>query len=410
MQRATHPILVAGVGMGRPVIPPDAADDVERATVLAAGTRILEAFAGHAAEKIPLRSPLGPVLDRLADRRASAGRVVVLADGDPLYYGIGRTLLKRFGPDGLRFVPNVTALAGMAARLKRPWQDIPAVSLHGRGDPTPLFSALSRTGQAAVFTDAANTPVTLARAVLDRAGDAFFIHVFENMGLPGERVTRLSLPVAANLPADAFSPLNLVYLERTRPPETPLTLGLPDAALCRDDTVFTKLAPRAVALALLAIRPADVVWDLGAGTGSVALEASRLCPDGHVFAVEKHPGRFAHLRSNIRATGALAVTPVNATLPDGLLSLPDPDRIFLGGGLSARPDILATAAHRLKPGGRIVVAATLLATLEHARAFFACPPWRSQTTHIQTSVETPLAGHHRLTPDNPVFLVSGERE
>jgi precorrin-6Y C5,15-methyltransferase (decarboxylating) len=409
MSIATHPLLVIGVGLGEPAIPAPAAPGMAAATVLAAGKRILDAFADHPAEKIPLRAPLAPILDTLARRRAAGERVAVLADGDPLFFGIGRTLLDRFPPSELRFVPNATAPAAMAARLKRPWQDIPAVSLHGRSDLTVLFQALARAGQAAVFTDAANTPVTLARAVLDRAGDAFALHVFENMGLPGERTTRLALPVAANLPADAFSPLNLVYLERTRAPETPLTLGLADTALSRDDTVFTKLAPRAVALALLGIRPTDVVWDLGAGTGAVALEASRLCPQGQVFAVEKHPGRFARLRQNIRATGALAVTPVLASLPDGLLALPDPDRIFLGGGLSSRPDILATAAHRLRPGGRLVVAATLLATLEHARTFFAAQAWNFQTTHVQSATETPLGPHHRLTPDNPVFLVSGER-
>jgi precorrin-6Y C5,15-methyltransferase (decarboxylating) len=410
MSATTYPLLVVGVGLGEPAIPASAEPDVASATVLAAGKRILAAFAAHPAEKIPLRSPLAAILDTLAERRACGGRVAVLADGDPLYFGVGRTLLARFSPDELRFVPNTTALAAMAARLKRPWQDVPAVSLHGRSDPAPLFQALARVGQAAVYTDAANTPVTLARAVLDRGGDAFAMHVLENMGLPGERITRLTLPVAANLAADAFSPLNLVFIERTQPPVIALTLGLPDDALSRDDSVFTKLVPRAAALAHLGVRPADVVWDLGAGTGAVALEASRLCPEGRVFAVEKHPGRFAHLRRNIQNTGALTVTPVNATLPDGLLSLPDPDRIFLGGGLSARPEILTAAAHRLKPGGRIVVAATLLATLEQARAFFAAHAWNFQTTHVQSAVETPLGAHHRLTPDNPVFLVMGERE
>ncbi|QLA14571.1 precorrin-6y C5,15-methyltransferase (decarboxylating) subunit CbiE [Desulfolutivibrio sulfodismutans DSM 3696] len=410
MGNTTHPLLVVGVGIGAPDIPSQAADGVKNATVLAAGKRILAAFAGHPAEKIPLRAPLAPILGTLAERRAAGGRVVVLADGDPLFFGIGRTLLSRFAPGTLRFVPNVTAVAAMAARLGRPWQDIPVVSLHGRSDHTALYQALMRAGQAAVYTDAVNTPSALARAVLHRAGDAFALHVFENLGLADENHTSLTLPVAANLPDDAFSPLNLVFLERLGPPEIPLTLGLSDAALSRDDTVFTKLPSRAVALALLGVRVGDVVWDLGAGTGSVALEASRLCPAGRVFAVEKHPGRFEHLRRNIQKTGALTVTPILAALPDALESLPDPDRIFIGGGLSQNPDILNAAAKRLAPNGRIVVAATLLATLEHARTFFAQHAWTCRTTHIQTSTETPLGRHHRLTPDNPVFLVAGERE
>ncbi|MDQ7831076.1 MAG: precorrin-6y C5,15-methyltransferase (decarboxylating) subunit CbiE [Desulfovibrionaceae bacterium] len=410
MGNTTHPLFVVGVGIGAPKIPPQAADAMDNATVVAAGKRILAAFAAHPAEKIALAAPLAPILDTLAGRQAAGGRVMVLADGDPLFFGIGRTLLSRFSPSALRFVPNVTAVAAMAARLARPWQDIPAVSLHGRSDHAALFQALMRAGQAAVYTDAANTPPALARAVLHRGGDAFALHVFENMGLADENHTTLTLPVAANLPDDAFSPLNLVFLERLRPPETPLTLGLADVSLSRDDTVFTKLPARAAALALLRIRRTDVVWDLGAGTGAVALEAALLCPGGSVYAVEKHPGRFEHLRRNIQKTGALTVTPILAALPDALQSLPDPDRIFLGGGLSQNPGILSAAAKRLKPDGRLVVAATLLATLERARAFFADHAWICQATHIQASSETPLGRHHRLTPDNPVFLVAGERE
>lgn len=406
MGNATFPILVAGVGIGRPSLTPDAAGAVAGAGVLAAGKRLLDAFAGHPGEKIPLAAPLSDVLDLLAARHAAGARIAVLADGDPLFFGIGRTLLTRFDPADLRFFPNTTAVAAMAARLGRPFEDVPAVSLHGRDDHAPLFRALMRRGRAAVYTDAVNTPLALARVVLDRGGPDFVLHVFENMGLADERYTRLDL--AAPLPETAFSPLNTVLVERTSPPETALTLGLSASSLSRDDAVFTKTPVRASALALLGIAPADTVWDLGAGTGSVALEAARLCPDGGVFAVEKDPGRFGRLRENIRRTGALTVTPVHAAMPEALRDLPDPDRIFLGGGLSRSPHILPAAAARLRPHGRIVVAATLLDTLEQSRAFFAANHWPHQTTHIQAAIETPLGGHTRLTPDNPVFLVVGE--
>ncbi len=406
MGNGTYPLLVVGTGIGRPILPRNAAEAVAGAGVLAGGRRLLEAFAGHPGEKIPLAAPLSDVLDLLAARHAAGARIAVLADGDPLFFGIGRTLLTRFDPADLRFFPNTTAVAAMAARLGRPFEDIPAVSLHGRDDHAPLFRALMRRGQTAVYTDAVNTPLTLARAVLDRGGPDFALHVFENMGLADEKHTRLDL--AAPLPETAFSPLNTVLVERTSPPETALTLGLSASSLSRDDAVFTKPPVRAAALALLGIAPADTVWDLGAGTGSVALEAARLCPDGGVFAVEKDPGRFDRLRENIRRTGALTVTPVQAAMPDGLDALPDPERIFIGGGLSRAPHILPAAAARLTPHGRIVVAATLLDTLEQTRAFFAANRWPHQTIHIQAATETPLATHTHLTPDNPVFLVVGE--
>ncbi|NMC49460.1 MAG: precorrin-6y C5,15-methyltransferase (decarboxylating) subunit CbiE, partial [Desulfovibrio sp.] len=198
MGNGTHPLLVVGTGIGRPTLPRDAAEAVAGAGVLAAGKRLLDAFAGHPGEKIPLAAPLPDALDLLAARHAAGARVAVLADGDPLFFGIGRTLLTRFDPADLRFFPNTTAVAAMAARLGRPFEDVPAVSLHGRDDHAPLFRELMRRGRAAVYTDAAKTPQALARAVLDRGGPDFALHVLENMGLADERYTCLDL--AAPLP------------------------------------------------------------------------------------------------------------------------------------------------------------------------------------------------------------------
>jgi precorrin-6Y C5,15-methyltransferase (decarboxylating) len=240
-----------------------------------------------------------------------------------------------------------------------------------------------------VYTDAVNTPLALARVVLDRGGPDFVLHVFENMGLADERYTRLDL--AAPLPETAFSPLNTVLVERTSPPETALTLGLSASSLSRDDAVFTKTPVRASALALLGIAPADT-----SGTWARAPAPWPWRRPGCARTAASSPWKKTPpLRPPARkhpAHRALTVTPVHAAMPEALRDLPDPDRIFLGGGLSRSPHILPAAAARLRPHGRIVVAATLLDTLEQSRAFFAANHWPHQTTHIQAAIETPLGG------------------
>lgn len=406
----THaPFSVVGCGMGRPCLGPEATAAVARAGVLAGGARLLAAFADRPGRRIPIAGPLPAVLDAIETALEAGETVAVLADGDPLYFGIGRALVARFGPERLAFYPNVSAVATAAARLGRPWHDLPAVSLHGRADATPFFAALARHGAVAVYTDARNTPAAIAALLLARGGDAFAMAVCEDLGLAGERVRRLPLAAATGL--DDCSALNLCIVERTRAPEVALALGLADEALLRRDAVFTKAPVRAVSLAALHLRPGHVVWDVGAGTGSVALEASLLNPGGPVFAVERDPGRHAFLVQNIRRTGALTVTPVCGEAPDALAGLPDPDRIFVGGGLSGRPELLPGLCGRLRPGGRLVINAVLLQSLQQAMAELGRQPDMAVSlTQLQASASSPLAGDLRLAADNPVFILTAAKE
>lgn len=400
-------VAVIGLGVGAGRLDASATAVLARAEVLVGGARQLAAFPEHPAERLVIAAPLSRTLDALAAAAAAGKRVVVLADGDPLYFGIGRALLARLGPEALTFYPNVTAVAAAAATLKRPWQDLPVVSLHGRSDRTPLFAALRRQGRAMVLTDADQTPAVIAVAVLTRAGDRFAMTVLENLGLPDERIRRLSLTEAADCTA---APLNVVFLEATRPPEVALTLGLADEALLRPDGVFTKLPVRALALAALAPRPGDVVYDVGAGAGTVAVEASLLNAGGPVFAVERDPGRHARLMDNIRRTGALTVTPILGEAPEALVDRPDPDRVFVGGGLTDRPDLLDVLIRRLRPGGRLAVAAVLLGSIERARAVLSRSGLSLSVMQVQASQAVPLAGDLHFRAENPVCILTAVKE
>lgn len=400
------PIQVVGLGMDAEALPDLHSGIIDGAQVLVGGKRQLAMFDGHPATRLQVTAPLETVMAEIA-RHDNAGRdVVVLADGDPLFYGIGTRLVEEFGPDGVMLYPNVTSVQAAASRAKVPWQDVKAVSLHGRDDYATLFNALCTHDWIAILTDDRNIPAAIAQRLMDRGADWFSMWVFENLGGEEERFDRYSLAKAA---AQSFSRLNLVLLERTGRSEKPLTLGTPDDDFISDKGLITKWPLRAAGIAALRLRSDDVLWDLGAGCGSVGIEASVIMHSGSVYAVERNGSRVGMIRENRRRFGALGVDVVHGTLPGCLRDLPDPTRIFIGGGLGKDTGVLDVVCPRLTPGGRLVIHCVLLGTLERVRSYLNDIGWSVEISMIQSSASSPLAGDIRLEGLNPVFVVAAEK-
>jgi precorrin-6Y C5,15-methyltransferase (decarboxylating) len=398
-------IHVVGLGMDPDNLPEHSAEVIEHAQVLCGGRAQLALFDDHPAEKITIAAPLDRCIADLAERHASGLMVVVLADGDPLYYGIGATLIERLGAEEVTLYPGITALQAAAAKLKIPWSQVETVSLHGRNDWLPLYRALIRSDFVAVYTDPANVPAAVAQAALDKGCGHFAMWVLEDMESESESVRKLTLEEAAQT---SFSPRNLLLLERTGRPEVALTLGIPDDLLAKEKNLITKGPVRAAGLSALRVTSGDTVWDLGAGCGAVAVEAASLAA-GRVLAVEKNANRVGLVRENIRRTGAYTVEPVHGSMPRCLDDLPDPDRIFIGGGLSKGDAVLDAACQRLAPGGRLVCSVVLLSTLERVRANLARRGWPVFTTLVQTAEARPLADDLHLAAHNPVFIVGADK-
>lgn len=396
-------IEVVGLGLNPELLCGATREAIARAEVLAGGRRQLAAFPGLGAERIAIAAPIADFIEAVKERSASGRRVVVLADGDPLFYGIGRTLIETLGPDAVRIHPGVTTLQTAAARMGMPWHDIRVVSLHGRADHAPLFAALTWYERVAVFTDEDHTPAAIAAALLARGAADYGMWVFEDLESSSERVGLYSLDHAAT---ERFSPLNMAVLERRRKAPLPLRLGIPDEDLAHEADMITKWPVRAVGLAALAIEPESVVWDVGAGCGSVSIEAAVLASDGEIVAVEQEPSRFAMLEENIRRTGAWSVRAVQGKAPDCLAALPDPDRVFMGGGLGQGEEVLRACCARLTSGGRITAHAVLLDSVARAQAVFASLGWAVSMQQIQVSQSEPLGPGTRLKGQNPVFVIS----
>jgi precorrin-6Y C5,15-methyltransferase (decarboxylating) len=398
-----HPIQIIGVG----IAPEDLSEQKVRmicgADVLVSGERLLARFEHFAGRRIVIKAPLGTVFQSIREEMLAGKRVVVLAEGDPGFFGIGRKLMRAFEPDQVVIISNVTTLQAAASRMKIPWESIRTVSLHGRSDSRPLFRALASSDLVGVYTDKDSDPAALSGVLMERGVEGFRMWVFQNLGDSNEKVDCYELEDACKR---RFSPLNFVILERMKRPEVIPQFGMDDNLYLHGAGLITKKEIRAVGLAALRIEPHHTVWDLGAGCGSVSIEASLLAHEGAVYAIEKDDSRIEMIIENRRRMGAYGVEVIRGTMPECLEDLPDPDRIFMGGGLGNGVEVLETAMSRLKPGGHMVLHIVLLGSLEKVRMYLRSKGWNYSLTHVQVSRSRDLAGDERLESLNPVYILS----
>jgi len=353
---------------------------------------------------------VGPVEDALA-----AGRpAVLLASGDPLWFGIGRLLLQHFGAARLRFQPAPSSLQLAFARLGRPWQDASWISLHGR-DPEPLAAALQKRPAAlAVLTDPGRGGAEEVRRILAASGleAAYAFWLGERLGHPEERVQRLA--PGEPLPVDC-DPLHLVLLiaEPPPPPADPAALplfGLEDGLFLQHDDrpgLMTKREVRIQLLADLELPAAGVLWDVGAGVGSVGLEALRLRPGLALWALEARGGSAALITANAERLGVRPAGIQEGRAPEALAQLPDPDRVLIGGGGRERAAVLAAVLQRLRPGGVVVIPLATLEALAELRPLLEQAGCRVAVAQHQAWRGAPLADGTRLAPLNPVLVLKG---
>ncbi|MBA3037874.1 MAG: precorrin-6y C5,15-methyltransferase (decarboxylating) subunit CbiE, partial [Desulfobacterium sp.] len=313
------PVKIIGTGLNQKDLSKQTADIIKKAQVLVGGNRLLDYFAGHGAKIIPICGDLNEVVENIKTALSQELDVVVLADGDPGFYGIAELLVKKLGKNSVEIFPNITTLQWAASRLKIPWKDIVTVSLHGRSDLLPLLNSLSLNDRIGVFTDKKFNPAKIAEQLLLRGVDTFRMIVFENLCTEAESICELDLKDASK---KIYSALNFIILDRIGQPEISLTPGMDEDAYLHQKGLITKKEVRAAGLAALKIRPDHTVWDLGAGCGSVAIEASVFAFKGRVIAVEKEPERVLQIKENIVRMGAYAVDAVCGDMPECLQALP----------------------------------------------------------------------------------------
>jgi precorrin-6Y C5,15-methyltransferase (decarboxylating) len=356
------------------------------------GIRQLEAAAVPSGTRTAvIRGDLGPVLDAIEEER---GEVCVVASGDPGFFGIVRALAARFGPARLQVHPAPTTASLAFARLGLPWDDAVVVSAHGR----PVADAIavaSRGRKVAVLTGPECPPELVGKELLSVGATYTRVAVCTRLGLRDEAVHLTDLETLARA---TWDPLSVVVLLSDIAVDNRKTLawGLPDSAFAHRDGMITKSEVRAVVLGKLDLPARGVLWDIGAGSGSVGIECAALCPALDVVAVERRRDDAARIRANAARTGA-AVRVVEGEAPGVLQGLPDPDRAFVGGG---GLDVLDAVIARLPRDG--VCVATYAAVDRAAQA--AARLGAMVQIGLSRAAQLP-DGAWRLQAENPVFIV-----
>ncbi len=322
---------------------------VDTAEILVGGERHLAMVPSGGGERLTWQRPFSDTIGAIAARRGR--RVVVLASGDPSWYGVGAVLARHFPIGEMTILPHPGAFSLAAARLGWAIADCTVLSLHGRPVDT-LRLHLAPHRRLLLLSEDGTTPRAVAHLLTELGWGPTRLTVFEHLGGPREAMLSEE---AQHWGERQSADLNTIALEcRAGPEARPLSrfAGLPDDAF-EHDGQLTKREVRAMTLAVLAPLPGERLWDVGAGCGSIAIEWLRAIEGGDAVAIERDPDRAAMIARNAAALGVPGLNIVTGTAPQVLAGLDAPDAVFIGGGISD-PELLPTAWDALRPGGRLV--------------------------------------------------------
>ncbi|MBE3603280.1 precorrin-6y C5,15-methyltransferase (decarboxylating) subunit CbiE [bacterium] len=383
---------------------------ISAARVLAGGERHLAFFPQFEGERIVFKDGLARALERVAEA-ANENNVCILASGDPMFFGVGAAVIKRLGAEHVEILPHPSSMQWAFARAGMKWDDAAFISLHGRSREG-FLTRLRACAKVGVLTDPDNTPARLAALMLEHGQVGWRAWVCENLAGPDERVRTFSIAELAGC-AD-IGPLNVLILVRegqawTPPPAIPFIHEDDFAKRMPKKGLITKREVRLLSLAAMRIRCDSVVWDIGAGSGSVSIEAAMLAPRGRVYAVEVDPEGVEICRENLRAHAIDNVRVIAGRAPEVLADLETPDAVFVGGSKGSMDEIVEFALERLRPGGRLVANAI---TLENSGEIYSALRKRGivpEVTLLQISRAEPLARYLRFEALNPIQIFAAEK-
>jgi precorrin-6Y C5,15-methyltransferase (decarboxylating) len=387
---------------------------VEQAELLVGPKHALSTAAGKQAEKLEIGGDLDAVIKKI--EAAGNKRIVVLTAGDPLFYGTARYLCDRLGKERFEVTPHVSSMQLAFARVKETWDDAYLTSLATQ--PLELIVEKARTAaKVGLFTTDAVPPSAVARALLDRKIDYFTVYVCENLGSPDERVTHEEL---VEIVKQTFSPLNVLILVRKpgvpdRPPAMMgrRLFGNPDEEFLQSQPKRGLLTPaevRAIALAMLDIGPTSTVWDVGAGSGSVAIEAAQIASGGRAYAIEMDPEDYALIASNADRFGVRNLTPILGKAPEAWAGLAPPDAIFVGGTGRQVRRIVELAFEQLRAGGRLVANVGSIENIAAVREVLQAKAGDAQVLMVNLARGNDQLERLNFESLNPTFLVSAVKK
>ncbi|MEH7479741.1 precorrin-6y C5,15-methyltransferase (decarboxylating) subunit CbiE [Neobacillus drentensis] len=374
---------------------------INESELLIGGKRQLSFFPEFAGEKIAIEGGLSSLVERL---QSGTRNIVILASGDPLFYGIGSYLSSKIDLD---IYPYLSSIQLAFARMKERWQDAYFTSVHGRSIKG-LAQRVDGKKTVAILTDTENSPNKIAQYLLSFGMTEYEAFVGENLGSDKERCRWFTLN---EMQDEEFSPLNVVILKKKgESPHWPI--GIDDAEFIQrkpDKGLITKKEIRTLSISALRLKEDSTVWDIGTCTGSVAIEAAKIAREGQVFAIEKNEGDLENCKQNL-AKFRVDATLVHGKAPEGLDTFPDPDAVFIGGTAGGMEDILDICCSRLKACGRIVLNAVTIENLSEAMMTFKERGYETNITLAQISRSKPILNLTRFDALNPIYIIEAWRK
>lgn len=404
-------VTIIGAGPGNPDLLSRAAlDAIDIADVVIGAHR---ALAGIDVPPDVVRCELVKTADIVAalTDAASWQRAVVVMTGDVGLFSGARRLVEALSGDArvdVRIIPGISSASYLAARLARPWQDWRFASAHGVA--CDIVAEAERAGELFLVTSGGEDPSRLSGELVQAGfGDAR-VTVAERLSYPDERIT---CATASEITGQTFDDLNVMLIEFTGGAGSPAnsrwpyaSSGIPDELFIRGDVPMTKQEVRAVALAKLRLTATDTVWDVGAGTGSVSIEAALIARAGSVWAVERNATGVRLIRENADAFGCGNVHAVPGVAPEALAKLPVPDAVFVGGSAGELPSIVEAALEK-NSQVRLCVPCVTVETLTEACALLSGSRFKGfEACQVSAARAEAVGSHHLMKAQNPVFLVS----
>jgi precorrin-6Y C5,15-methyltransferase (decarboxylating) len=432
--QAVNKIHVIGIGF-RP-LEKRASDAVLRSEAVLVNSRLLEVFKGYSEyeqvkDRILVHGSVYETLDYIVDNYRKK-KIVLLAAGDPMFFGIGRLIIEKLGQDDVIVYPDLSSVQVAFSRVRETSNNALFISLHGGPDPakrrkmeheiTEVPYLLQKHHKVAILTDKVNTPEKIAKEIQKASiacrGDvpspspsAIKIYVCEKIGYDDEKVTE---GTAEEISQQTFQHPNVVIVTVGAGSSRPdacipdYKFGLKESEIAHSRGLITKDEVRAVTIHKLRLPEQGVLWDIGAGSGSVSIEASRICPGLRIFAVEKKEEQIQHINGNKASFHATNIKTVKGEAPDILEDLPDPDRVIIGGSGGSLRDIVNAATVNIT-SGIIVINATTIETLNEAVQSLENTGMNVDVCEVSISRSKLVGQKKHMSALNPIFIITGEK-
>lgn len=409
------------IGIGYKPLDKRAREIILNSEVILSSGRLFEVIKGYGdfdslKDKIKVINNVDETIEfiRAAERQCGSAAVVLLASGDPMFFGIGRRVVREFGKDNVEILPDLSSIQIAFARIKEAWDDAFLMSLHGGPDPEKrrrlpyeakdIPDILQKHNKIAILTDRENNPSVIAKKLLE--APALKIFVCEKLGYPDEKVTE-GMP--SEIAEMSFSEPNVVIVIRAAAEQksSAIRFGLKEEEISHSRGLITKNEVRAVAIHKLRLPQNGILWDIGAGSGSVSIEAARLYPELKIFAVEKNEEQIKHIKVNMLNFNLSNIEAIKGEAPDALKSLPHPDRVFIGGSGERLKEII-TIANKMSAKIVVINAATI-ETLNEAIQSLENNGFEVEVSEISVFRAKTVANKKHLKALNPIFVIIGEK-